>query len=97
MSSNNNCKPNFKNSTNYLDWKASNEFEGIPENLVINSCGFIFIVVCFFILRKSAFKSESAESKRSNRKLTKGWTSLFFTVNNQTDPKKFDATTFGKF
>ena len=97
MSPNINCKPNFKNFTNYFQWKASAEFEGIPENLIINSCGFIFLFVCFFILRKSAFKIESAELKRSNRKLTKEWKSLFFAVNSPPVPNLFDSTTFGKF
>ena len=99
MLPNGTCNSNFKNFSNYFKWKATAEYEGIPENLFINSCGFIFLFLCFFILRKSAFKVANAEVNRSSRKITKEWKSLFFSVSctNQTDPRIYSNTTVGKF
>ena len=83
------CNP-LGNYSNYFKWNATAEYEGIPENLFINSCGFIFLFVCFIILRNTTFKSASTNVNRRNRKITKEWKSLFFSIDGTSQN---DATT----
>ena len=94
---NNACQP-MRNYTDFFHWNANVDYEGIPENLFINSCGFLCAFLLFLFLRKSAFKNSVAEENRSHRKTTKQWKSLFFSVNctNQTDPKIYSNNVVGK-
>ena len=91
------CKP-MRNYTDFFHWNANVDYEGIPENLFYNSCGFVCVFLLFLFLRKSAFKNSIAEENRSNKKLTKQWKSLFYSVNctNQTDPKIYSNTMVGE-
>ena len=99
MLPNGTCNSNFKNFTNYFKWKATAEYEGIPENLFINWCGFILLFICFLILRKSAFKVANTEVTKSSRKITKEWKSLFFSINctTQNDFNVYSNTVLGMY
>ena len=92
------CNP-LGNYSNYFKWNATAEYEGIPENLFINWCGFILLFICFLILRKSAFKVANAEVTKSNRKITKEWKSLFFSINctTQNDFNVYSNTALGRY
>ena len=92
------CNP-LGNYSNYFKWNATAEYEGIPENLFINWCGFILLFICFLILRKSAFKVANTEVTKTNRKITKEWKSLFFSI-NCTTPNDFNVysnTVLGRY
>ena len=78
----NKCNP-IGNYSNFFKWNATYQYEGIPENLFINSCGFVFLLLCFLFIQISTFKVANEETNRNNRKTTKKWKTLFFSINSK--------------
>lgn len=94
----NKCNP-IGNYSNFFQWNATYQYEGIPENLFINSCGFIFLLFCFFFLRISAFNVANEETNKINLKATKKWKTLFFSINSkkEVNTRISSDTTIGRF
>ena len=78
------CNPiNPRNYSNYFQWNATYQYEGIPENVFINSCSFVVLVLCFFFLQISTFKVANQELNKLNQKATKKWKTLFFSSDSK--------------
>ena len=75
------CNP-IGNYTDFFKWNATQEYEGIPENLFINTCGLMILLLIFFVLRISALKPVEAQK---HKKPTERWKDLFFSENSKDD------------
>ena len=75
------CNP-IGNYTDFFKWNATQEYEGIPENLFINTCGLMILLLIFFVLRISALKPIEAQK---HKKATEKWKELFFSETAKDD------------